>query len=69
MGVRGKGQVNFDSTIDFVVNAGPLEKLESDLGGIGAILGLITDQVVKYRIRGTWDDPKLTVHPLGIGAG
>ncbi len=69
MGVRGKGRVNFDSTIDFVVNAGPLEKLENNLGGIGAILGLITDQVVKYRIRGTWDDPKLTVHPLGIGAG
>lgn len=63
---RGTGFVGFDRTLDLRVNAGPLEKLQSMLGPIGNLLGRVTDRLVTYTIRGTFDDPRVRVAPLGI---
>lgn len=67
-GVRGEGRINYDQTLDLSVNAGPIEKLQEGLGGIGDILGGITDALVKYVIKGTTNDPTIEIKPLGIGA-
>lgn len=63
---RGTGFVGFDRTLDLRVNAGPLEKLQSMLGPIGNLLGRVTDRLVTYTVRGTFDDPRVRVAPLGI---
>lgn len=62
---RGSGRVGFDGRLDLSVNAGPLEKLQGQLGGVGRIFGRITDALVTYRITGTTGDPKVRVKPLG----
>jgi len=64
---RGTGTIGYDGALDLSLNAGPLEKLQSLLGRVGDIFGKITDQLVKYRVKGTVDDPKVSVAPLGIG--
>ena len=63
---RGTGTVAFDKTLDLRVNAGPLEKLQSLLGPIGDLFGSVTDRLLKYTIKGTMDDPKVGVAPLGL---
>lgn len=71
--VRGRrdnvGTIGYDGTLDLTVNAGPLERIQGMLGGVGRALGAITDQIGSYRIRGEIGDPKVTVQPLGIGSG
>lgn len=64
---RGTGTIGFDGTLDMSVNGGPLESIQNKLGPIGGILGKITDQFVTYRVRGTTEEPKVSVQPLGIG--
>jgi len=63
---RGTGLIAFDGTLDLDVNAGPLEKLQSNLGKVGAILGALTDKLVTYRVTGPMADPAVKVAPLGI---
>ena len=65
--VRGSGLIGFDSSLDLSVNGGPLEAVQNRLGPIGGVLGKITDQFVTYRVRGTTEEPKVNVQPLGIG--
>jgi len=67
--VRGEGVMHLDGRLDFVVNGGPLEKVQDLLGDVGRIFGAVTDQLVKYRIRGTVSEPDISVAPLGVGAG
>ncbi|MDQ7013811.1 MAG: hypothetical protein Q9O74_07955 [Planctomycetota bacterium] len=67
LAARATGTIGFDSSLDLSVNAGPMEKLQSMLGGLGEILGNMTDRLMKYRIRGTTADPQVTIAPLGIG--
>ncbi len=66
--VRGEGVLHFDGRLDFAVNGGPLEKVQNLLGEVGSWIGAVSDQLVKYRVRGTVDDPKVSVAPLGAGA-
>jgi len=65
--VRGTGDIFYDGRLDMLVNAGPMEKVQSMLGEIGDILGKVTDQLVKYDVEGTVSDPSVTARPLGIG--
>lgn len=64
---RGTGTIGFDGSLDLTINGGPMEKLQSMLGGLGDVIGSVTDRLVKYRIRGTVDAPEVSVAPLGIG--
>jgi hypothetical protein len=63
---RGTGLVSFDRTLDLRVNAGPLERIQSLLGPVGDLLGRVTDRLLKYTIKGPFDDPEVGVAPLGI---
>ncbi|UCD73951.1 MAG: hypothetical protein JSV91_09150 [Phycisphaerales bacterium] len=69
MAARGEGEIFFDSRIDFRLNAGPLEKLQSALGVVGDALGMITDPLLKYHVTGTLSKPEFAVKPLGLGTG
>lgn len=63
---RGKGTVWLNQKLDLLVNAGPIEKLQSMLGrNIGAMLGSVTDKLLAYKVVGTMEDPK--VEPLVAG--
>jgi len=63
---RGRGDFFYDGTINFRLNAGPLERLQAVTGLIGEALGMITDRIVTYQVTGTLDEPKLRVRPLGL---
>lgn len=64
---RGSGTIGFDQSLDMRVNGGPIEAIQKQLGDFGKILGALTDSVLKYRVRGTISEPKISVQPLGIG--
>ncbi|MBZ0172537.1 MAG: AsmA-like C-terminal region-containing protein, partial [Phycisphaerales bacterium] len=66
LAARGTGLIGFDRTLDLRVNAGPLERIQSLLGPVGDLLGKVTDQLVKYTIKGTIDKPDVGVAPLGL---
>lgn len=65
---RGHGFIHYDGRLDILANAGPLEKMQGALGGIGKAIGSLTDSLMKYHIRGSVGDPSVTLRPLGIGA-
>lgn len=71
--VRGRrnnvGTIGYDGVLDLTVNAGPLERIQGMLGGVGRALGAITDQIASYRVRGTIGNPRVTVQPLRISGG
>lgn len=64
---QATGTLGYDGSLNMLVNAGPLKRLQNALGAVGNILGKITDQLVKYRLSGTLDTPTVTVVPLGVG--
>jgi len=64
---RATGAVGFDGSLDLAVNGGPMEKLQSLLGGLGDAIGSVTDRLVRYRVRGTVSAPEVSVDPLGLG--
>lgn len=64
---RGDGVLFFDQRIDFRMNAGPLERLQDELGEVGRIFGSLTDKLVTYHITGTLSEPQVKVRPLGLG--
>ena len=41
LGVRGSGEINYDGGINFRFNAGPLERMQMNLGGLWSCLGLV----------------------------
>ncbi|GIK19175.1 MAG: hypothetical protein DYG93_10245 [Leptolyngbya sp. PLA2] len=67
MAARGTGRVGYDGSMDLAVNAGPLERVQSLLGRVGEAIGSVTDRLMKYLVRGTVKEPRVTVAPLGIG--
>ena len=66
IGVRAKGTIGFDGSVHLDANAGPLEALQDSTGEVGSILGLLTDRLVKYIIRGKVGDTTVRVAPFGI---
>ena len=63
---RGRGRVGFDQRLDLTVNAGPLEKMQSLIGGrVGRVFGRVTDALASYRVRGTLAQPKVQMHLAG----
>jgi len=66
--LRGQGVLHFDGRLDFLVNGGPLERVQDALGDVGNLLAVVSDRFVKYRVRGSVGEPKITVVPLGMGA-
>ncbi len=68
LAARGNGVFHFDGRLDFVLNGGPLERVQDLLGDVGRIFGAVTDQLVKYRVRGTAGKPDVSIAPLGVGA-
>jgi AsmA-like C-terminal region len=62
---RATGNVYFDQRLDLDANGGPLEKAQKLLGGVGKLLGKISDKVVTYHIGGTMQQPRVTVKPIG----
>tara|TARA_B100001059_G_scaffold193184_1_gene196830 strand:+ start:2168 stop:3721 length:1554 start_codon:yes stop_codon:yes gene_type:complete len=67
LGVRGEGELYFNKDINFRFNAGPLEKVQMNLGGIGDVFGFLTDRLVTYQVTGTWEDPRFAGRVLGLG--
>ncbi|GAB4550909.1 MAG: hypothetical protein Tsb0013_12850 [Phycisphaerales bacterium] len=65
--LRGDGRINYDQSLRLSLNGGPVEKLQDQLGGIGDILGAVTDGIVKYVVKGRFGDIEVGVKPLGIG--
>lgn len=63
---RGEGLMGYDGSLDFEFNAGPVEKLQSNMGVVGDIFGAVTDSFMKYHIEGRVGAPTVSVKPLGI---
>ena len=66
IGVRAKGFIGFNGNLHLDANAGPLEALQDSTGEVGSILGLLTDRLVKYIIRGKVGESTVRVAPFGI---
>ena len=69
MAARGRGIVRFNDTLLFVLNAGPLERIQNSIGAIGRAMGAITDRIVRYEVSGEIGDPRVSVRPFGINVG
>jgi hypothetical protein len=67
IGGTGWGRLNYDGSIDMTFSAGPIERLARNLGAFGRAVSGVTNRIVRYRLRGTIENPTLTVHPLGVG--
>jgi hypothetical protein len=63
-GLRGHGEVAFDSRLDMAVTGGPLERIENELGALGDVLGEISETLVRARISGTLSEPKIGIEVL-----
>lgn len=59
--LHGHGSIYFNTNLDLLINAGPVEKLESLLGSIGSLLGKVTDEISAYALTGTLGQPKVRV--------
>jgi hypothetical protein len=62
---RGKGTVTLDQRLDLLVNAGPIEKMQSMLGVVGGAIARVTDKILAYRVSGTLGAPRVEVQVGG----
>lgn len=63
--LRGEGRAYFDRQLDLWFNGGPLEKFQQKLGAIGAISGMVTDKLARYKVTGVYPEPKVSVALAG----
>jgi hypothetical protein len=63
-GLRGHGDVYFDSRLDLTVDGGPLQRVENELGAAGDVLGEITETLLRARVTGTLGEPKVAIEVL-----
>jgi hypothetical protein len=67
-GLRGHGDLYFDSRLDLAVDGGPVQRVENELGAVGDVLGEITETLLRARVTGTLGEPKVGIevlrHPL-----
>lgn len=66
LAAEGDGRIGYDTSLDLLLRAGPVEKVESLLGDVGEILGQVSDRLVQYRVTGTAKEPKVEIKPLGL---
>jgi hypothetical protein len=66
---RATGDIHYDSRLGLNVSAGIIEKAQSLLGGLGDVLGALTDRLVYYHVSGTWSEPVVTPAALGFAPG
>jgi hypothetical protein len=62
---RGKGTITLDRKLDLLINAGPIEKVQSMLGVVGGAIAKVTDKLLAYRVSGTLQAPKVEVQVGG----
>ena len=63
---RGHGVVEMDQSLDLIVNAGPLEKMQHLMGmRLGGMFGKLTDALAGYHVTGTVTDPDIGVQLAG----
>lgn len=63
-GLRGHGDAYFDSRLDLAVDGGPVQRVENELGAVGDVLGEITETLVRARVTGTLEEPKVGIELL-----
>jgi hypothetical protein len=63
-GLRGHGDVGFDSQLDLAVDGGPVQRAENELGAAGDVLGEITETLLRARVTGTLGEPKVGIEVL-----
>lgn len=68
MALRATGKVYYAGRLDLLVNAGVVEKVQAELGPVGAWFGKLSDRLVKYQVRGRLGAPEIRVRPL-VGGG
>lgn len=64
---RARGLIKYDGELDMTVNAGPMERLQGLLGGVGDVLGGLTDRLMAYTVRGSVAEPRIGVRALPSG--
>jgi hypothetical protein len=62
---RGQGTIGLDRRLNLTMNAGPLEKMQVMMGGVGRAFGKLTDQVAAYRVTGAIGEPQVDVEVAG----
>jgi hypothetical protein len=62
---RGRGTITFDRQLDLMLNAGPLEKMQSMMGPVGNVFGKLTDAVAAYHVTGAMGNPQVEVQLAG----
>ena len=63
-GLRGRGDIDFDSRLSLKVAGGPVERLENELGAMGDVLGEITQTLLRATVSGTLLEPKVDIEIL-----
>lgn len=62
----GSGWLYFDETLDLQIAGGPVKALTGRLGIFGKILEEVTSNSLRYEIRGTFDEPEVSLKPFGF---
>jgi hypothetical protein len=66
LAARGKGSIALDQSIDVMLNAGPIEKVQDVLGStVGGAIAKVTDKLVAYRVTGKLGQPQVEVEVAG----
>jgi hypothetical protein len=65
--VRGSGPVYYDRKLDLELSATLIRDIEKGLGGIGELIGKLSSDVVKYKVKGVIGEPEVSVQVLNIG--
>ena len=63
-GLRGHGDVGFDSQLALMVQGGPIQRLENELGAMGEVLGEITATLLRAKVEGTLSEPQIGIEVL-----
>ena len=61
MAFRATGTIGFDRHLALRINAGPMERLQNTLGGVGKLWASVSDALAGYRVGGTVEDPQVSV--------
>ena len=67
-GLRGHGDVSFDSRLDLMAEGGPVQRVENEFSAAGDVLGEITETLLRAHVTGTLGEPTVGIealrHPL-----